>query len=55
MEHNKRNTSRRPKEVSDTHFQSEWDRIFGKKDISKEDKKEIKKQLEDNEELSYKG
>ena len=30
MNHNKDNTRRRPKEVSDKHFQSEWDRIFGK-------------------------
>lgn len=31
MNYNKNNTSRRPKEVSDEHFESEWDRIFGKK------------------------
>ena len=36
MEYNRRNTARRPKEVSDTHFQSEWDRIFGKKSEDKE-------------------
>jgi len=36
--HNKDNTRRRPMEVPKEHFQSEWDRIFGKKD-KKEDNK----------------
>lgn len=36
MNYNKNNTARRPKEVSDAHFQSEWDRIFGKKDKKEE-------------------
>ena len=42
MNYNKRNTARRPKEVSDEHFKSEWDRIFGTKLIEEEDKEEVK-------------
>jgi len=55
LEYNKNNTARRPKEVSDSHFQSEWDRIFGTNKLSKEQEEEVKKQLKDAETLAYKG
>ena len=55
MNYNKDNTRRRPMEVSEKEFTDNWDLIFGKNKLSEEDEKEVKKQLKDNEELSYKG
>jgi len=37
MNHNKDNTRRRPSEVDEKYFNSEWDRIFGKKERDKID------------------
>lgn len=44
MNHNKDNTRRRPSNVDPSHFESEWDRIFGNKD--KKDKEEVKEEKE---------
>lgn len=38
MDYNKKNTNRRPMEVSEKHFSSEWDRIFSQKNTKSKDK-----------------